>query len=39
MTGATMEVVILNLARNLLALSGKILQVLFNVLIIKIYGV
>lgn len=39
MPGATMEDVILNLAGNLLALSGEILQGLFDVLIIKVYRV
>jgi hypothetical protein len=34
-----MEYVVLNLAGDLLALSGEILQVLFDVLIVKIYGV
>jgi hypothetical protein len=39
MPGATMEYVILNLAGNLLALSGEILQGLFDVRIIQIDGV
>ena len=38
MPGAAMEYVILDLAGNLLALSGEILEGLFDVLIIEIYG-